>query len=177
MKYLDHNPKKVALVCMGPSCTDYMQYVLTQEFNPYWVDEVWAINMAANAFRFDVCFWMDDLEQQKQFRPMLMEALRQFNKPVITSKRYPKIVPKSFDFPIQEVGSLALKEFGMPYLNNGVAMAVAYAIWKKVETLFLYGADFTYPNRDYAESGRACVEMWLGLACARGMKLGLPPGT
>ena len=69
--YLDHSPKKVALVCMGPSVTDFMVPTLTQEFDPDWVDEVWTINMSANCFRCDVVFWLDDLIALEKFRPNL----------------------------------------------------------------------------------------------------------
>jgi hypothetical protein len=42
-----------------------------------------------------------------------------------------------------------------------------------VKTLKLYGADFTYPNRTYAESGRACLESWVTLATQQGMEVKL----
>ena len=175
--YLDHSPKKVALVCMGPSCTDYLAKTLTQEFDPDWADEVWTINMAANAFRTDLVFWLDDLVEQNKFRPKLFAALRRWGMPVITSVRRPEIVPNSFDYPIAEVAAIAVPIFGRPYLNNGVAMAVAYALWKGVKTITIYGADFTYPNRDFAESGRACVEAWMMVAAAHGLSVELCPTT
>lgn len=173
--YLDHSPKTVALVCMGPSCTDYFTPTLTQEYNPDWVDEVWTINMATMSFRSDVVFWMDDLIQQEKFKPNLFRALRRWGMPVITSVRRPEVVPNSFDYPINEVGSIALPVFGKPYLNNGVAMAIGYALWKGVKTMHIFGADFSYPNRDYAESGRGCVEAWVTLAALRNMSVIISP--
>lgn len=175
--YLDHSPKTVALVGMGPSIGDLMTDTLTQEFKPEFADEVWAINMASNLIWHDVVFWMDDLEDQENYRPGLFKMLRRRGQPVITSKRRPDVIPNSYDYPIQEVGEIALKCFGKPYLNNAVAQAVAYAIWKKVETLKFFGCDFTYPNREYAESGRACVEAWMALASMAGMNLVLSPNT
>ena len=176
-RYLDHSPKKVALVCMGPSVTDYLGATLTQEYDPNWVDEVWTINMSANCFRCDLVFWMDDLIEQEKFKPNLFVALRKFDIPVITSVSRPSVVPKSYDYPIEEVGAIAVPVFGKPYLNNGVAMAIAYALHKQVKTMTVYGADFSYPNRDYAESGRACVESWITLAGIRGMTIALCPQT
>jgi len=175
--YLDHSPKKVALVCMGPSVVDFMTPTMTQEFDPDWVDEVWTINMSANCFRSDVVFWMDDLIAQEKFRPNLFKALRRYGMPVITSTRRPEVVPNSFDFPIVEVGRIGIGHFGKPYLNNGVAMAIGYALWKGVKTMRLYGADFTYPDRNFAESGRACVEAWITLAATREMQIILTPQT
>jgi hypothetical protein len=162
---------------MGPSATDYLGKTLTQEFDPNWVDETWCINMAANPFRCDVVFWMDDLIDQEKFRPKLFVALRKFNIPVITSIARPSVVPNSFDYPIDEVSQLSIPVFGKPYLNNGVAMAIAYALLIGVQDLSIYGADFSYPNRDFAESGRACVESWLTLAGIRGMNIQLCPMT
>jgi hypothetical protein len=167
----------VALVCMGPSITDYLGATLTQEFDPHWVDEVWAINMSINCIRADVCFWMDDLIVQEKFKPNLFKALRKFGVPVITSIARPEVVPNSYDYPIEEVGCMAVPVFGKPYLNNGVAMAIAYALHKGVEAMAIYGADFSYPNRDYAESGRACVESWITLAGIKGMNISLCPAT
>lgn len=177
-RYLDHNPETVALIGMGPSITDVFPETLTQEFMPDWADEIWAINMVSNIFRSDVVFWMDDLHQQETFKPGLLSSLRRRNVPVITSKAYPEIVPESYDFPLDEVATISMPVFGKPYMNNGVAQAIGYAIWKGVKSMKIYGADFSYPNRDYAESGRACVEAWITLACAKNlMEIKLCPNT
>lgn len=175
--YLDHKPEKVALVCMGPSATDWMTKTLTQEFDPDHVDEVWTINMATMCFRTDIVFWMDDLVLQEKFKPRLFVALRRWGLPVITPIRYPHVLEHSFDYPIQEVSNIGIPVFGKPYLNNGVAQAIGYAMWKGVKRLEIYGADFSYPNRDYAESGRACVESWTTLAAVRGMEIALSSNT
>ena len=166
-RYLDHSPETVALVGMGPSISDLFTETLTQEFMPDFADEFWTINMASNMVHSDVVFWMDDLEQQDKFKPGLMSVLRRRGIPVITSQSRPEILPNSYDYPIDEVVALALPIFGKPYLNNGVALAIAYALVKGVKVLKIYGADFSYPNRDYAESGRACVEAWVTVACMR----------
>lgn len=178
-RYLDHSPETVALVGMGPSIGDLFTETMTQEFMPEFADEFWTINMASNIVHSDVIFWLDDLEQQDKFKPGLISVLRRKDVPVITSKSYRKILPNSYDFPIDEVVALALPIFGKPYLNNGVAMAIAYALVKGVKVLKIYGADFSYPNRDYAESGRACVEAWVTVACMRQptMEIRLCPKT
>ena len=181
MRYLRHSPKTVVLLGMGPSLMDYMTDGLTQEFTNDFCDEVWAINMASNIYMADVIFWMDDLKDQEEFRPGLFEVMRAREKrghpyKVITSKAYPDIV-NSYDYPIEQVAKIAIPVFGRPYLNNGVAQAIAYAMVKGVKYLKIYGADFTYPNRDYAESGRACVEAWATLATVKGMEVGISRAT
>ena len=175
--YLKHNPKVVALVGMGPSIVDILSETLTQECSPQWCDEVWAINMVSNAIQHDVVFWMDDLEQQQNFKPGLFDLLRRRGKPLITSVARRDIVPMSYDYPLDEVAAISVPVFGKPYLTNGVAMAIAYAMWKGVETLKIYGCDFTYPNRNFAEEGRACTEAWISLASTRGMNVALSPST
>lgn len=174
---LKHNPRVVSLVGMGPSIVDIFNETLTQECSPHWCDEVWAINMVSNTIWHDVVFWLDDLEQQQNFKPGLFDMLRRRGVPVITSKARRDIVPSSYDYPLDEVCAIGMPVFGKPYLTNGVAMAVAYALWKKVEVLKIYGCDFTYPNRNFAEEGRACTEAWITLATIRGMKIALSPTT
>lgn len=176
-RYLEHSPKTVAVLGMGPSCIDYITDTCTQEFEPGFADEVWAVNMASNTFHHDVVFWMDDLEDQENFKPGLFSCLRRRGKPVITSKRYEDIVPNSYDFPIEEVSKIGMPMFGHPYLANGIAQLIGYAIWKGVKLLKLYGADFTYPNRNYAEAGRACTEAWIVLADKYGMQVKLAPSS
>ena len=41
----------------------------------------------------------------------------------------------------------------------------------------MYGADFSYPYRDYAESGRACVEAWVTLCLVNNVTVELCPST
>ena len=170
-----HSPRSVALVCMGPSVVDYIADTFTQTLTPAFADEVWAINMAANGISHDVCFWLDDIAEENAIRPGLFDLMRKRGKPVITATPYPDIVPTSWPYPVQEVVELGWAAFGKPYLNNGVAMAVAYALWKGVKKLKIYGADFTYPNRGYAETGRACIEAWVTLAICRGMRVNIAP--
>lgn len=177
MKYLNHHPEVVTLVGMGPSLIDVLNATLTQEFSPNFTDEVWAINMVSNVLWHDVVFWMDDFESQQHFKPGLFEMLRKRGKPVISSVARPDIVPNSYDYPINEVSEFSIPYFGKPYLTNGVAMAIAYAMWKKVKVLKIYGCDFTYPDRNFAEAGRACSEAWITLASKTGMEVQMPPST
>lgn len=176
-RYWSHSPKKVALVGMGPSITDFLSERLTQEAAPDFADEIWAINMVAMTLWHDLVIWMDDLYDQEAFKPGLMAELRRHGKPVITAKSYPEIVPTSYDYPIDEIAKMSMHYFGKPYLNNGVAQAIAYAMYRGVETFKMYGCDFTYPNREIAESGRACTESWLTLANTQGMEIQISPNT
>ena len=176
-RFLKHEPKTVALVGMGPSIVDIMNELLTQEASPEFADEVWAINMAANVIRHDMVIWMDDLVTQEAFKPNLFRLLRKYGSPVVTSRAYRNVVPNSYDYPISEVCALSIPMFGKPYLNNGVAQGIGYALYKGVKKLRVYGCDFTYPDRNFAETGRACVEAWIALASFHGMEVALSPTT
>ena len=94
----------------------------------------------------------------------LIKYLDRHKTPVMSSIRRPEMVENSFDYPIDEIAAIGIQRFGKPYLNNGVAQAIGYALWKDVKRVKIYGADFTYPNRTFAEGGRACVESWITLA-------------
>jgi hypothetical protein len=162
---------------MGPSLISMFNECLTQEYSLDWADEVWTINMASMLVRHDLVIWMDDLVDQERFKPGLFTALRKWKSPVLTTKSNRAVIPNSYDYPIDEIVTMSLPVFGKPYFNNGVAMAIAYAMYKGVKKLKLYGCDFTYPNRNYAEGGRGCTEAWLALASASGMELVMPEKT
>jgi hypothetical protein len=86
--------------------------------------------------------------------------------PVYTARAYAEY-PGTVEYPLE----LILNCVGNLYLNNSVAYAVAYAMAIGVPKVSLYGCDFSYPDRHQAESGRACVEMLLGMALTRGMEI------
>ena len=167
-RYLKHSPEKVVLIGMGPSTIDLFTPTLTQEFSrDKWADEVWAVNMAAHLFWHDLVFWMDDLKKQRDFKPDLISELNRRGRPIMTATSYRDVCPTSYDYPIEPVGQLSFDIFKRVYLSNSIAQAIGYAIYKGVKVLKLYGCDFTYPDRNFAEAGRACVEAWVTLAITK----------
>ena len=178
-RYLKHSPKKVVLIGMGPSTIDLFSPTLTQEFSrDKWADEVWAVNMAAHLFWHDLVFWMDDLKKQRDFKPELISELNRRGQPIMTATSHRDVCPTSYDYPINEVGKISFDIFGRVYLSNSIAQAIGYAIYKGVKVLKLYGCDFTYPDRNFAEAGRACVEAWATAAITKyDMDIGLCPRT
>ena len=166
-RYLKHSPKRVVLAGMGPSIVDMYGPTLTQEFSRDFADEVWVVNMAAHLLWHDLVFWMDDLKQQQNFKPKLIESLNDRGRPIMTTVAHTDICPTAYTYPIDEVGKISCETFGKVYLTNSIAHAIAYAIHKDVKELVLYGCDFTYPDRNFAEAGRACVEAWATLAMVK----------
>ncbi len=78
--------------------------------------------------------------------------------------------PGMVEFPLEKV----INGAGRDYFNSTIAYALALAIQEGVESIALYGADYTFPDKHLAEKGRACCEYWLGVASARGIKIGIP---
>lgn len=146
-------------------------------------DAVWGINAVGDVIACDLIFHMDDMKVQEAraaARPggniaAMVRWLKSSPVPVITSiPRYPGHVA----FPLHDVLSGAGQAIGgVPYFNSTAAYAVAYALHLGVKTISLFGVDYTLPNMHTAEQGRACVEFWLGLAAARGIRIVVPEST
>ena len=169
--------ESMALIGMGPSMQAYLSDVITQDRTQDIADEVWAINLAPMALHCDRIIWMDDLEEQNKLFGFSIRKLRERDVPVVTVVAYPDLVPKSETYPINDVALMSLRLFGRIYLNNSVAYAVAYAHTHGVRSMKLYGCDFTYPNWNHAEKGRACVEAWLTAHVLKGGHVDLPNST
>ena len=171
------SPKHVAILGMGPSLERFVDLTKRMGGASAFCDEVWGINALGDIIKCDRIFHMDDVRVQEiraAARPqsniaMMLNWMRKHPGPIYTSQvpedcKYPGLV----EYPLQDV----LNSCGIGYFNSTAAYAVAFAIHIGVEEISLYGCDFTYPNSHQAEMGRACVEFWLGMAYAKGIKLG-----
>tara|TARA_Y100001972_G_scaffold113300_1_gene147845 strand:- start:1371 stop:2048 length:678 start_codon:yes stop_codon:yes gene_type:complete len=159
---------KVAIVGLGGSYSDYIAArVASQEF-----DEVWGINCIGGIIHVDKTFMMDpvsrflDTENAGTQTGVARQFLKTNKKPIITCQLDKRVKHLEL-YPLKEIAL----DLGYCYFNNTVAYAVAYAIWKKVKQISLYGIDYTYKNVSMAESGRACVEFWCAIAATKGIKL------
>lgn len=172
--------KHVSIVAMGGSAESYIANIKQLGDRRAYCDEVWAINAMGGVIQCDLVFHMDDVlvqEIRAAARPgsniaHMLRWLKTTATPVMTSvphADYPATVAYPFEDVVNDLGSV--------YFNNTVAYAVAYAIHRKVEKISLFGCDFGYTNVNKAERGRACVEYWLGVADARGIRLGFPKNT
>jgi hypothetical protein len=159
---------KVAIVGLGGSYADYIAArVASQEF-----DEVWGINCIGAIIHVEKTFMMDpvsrflDTDNAGTQTGVARQFLKTNKKPILTCQLDKRVKHLEL-FPLKEIAL----ELGYCYFNNTVAYAVAYAIWKKVKQISLYGIDYTYKNVSMAESGRACVEFWCAIAATKGIKL------
>ena len=158
----------IAIVGLGGSYADYIAArAASQEF-----DEVWGINCIGDIIHVDKTFMMDpvsrflDTDNAGTQTGVARQFLKTNKKPIITCQLDKRVKHLEL-FPLKEV----TLDLGYCYFNNTVAYAMAYAIWKKVNKISLYGIDYTYKNVSMAESGRACVEFWCAIAVTKGIKL------
>ena len=170
-------PETVAIIGMGPSMKDFFTETITQDRKEKFADEIWCINLSAMALRCDRVVWMDDLKSQNEDFEYSVWDLARLQVPVLTTIAYPELVPMSENYPISPVADMSLDYFGRIYINNSVAYAIAYAMLIGVKLIKLYGCDFTYPNRNTAEEGRACVEAWLTVHSQQGGHVQIAPSS
>jgi hypothetical protein len=145
---------------MGNSQLDYHKMVTHSKS----FDEVWAINAMIGVLkRINRAFVMDpvsrffDTGDAGNMTVMMREALPTADYPIYTCE-LDKRVPALEEYPIE---SIAL-ELDCGYFNNTIAYAIAFALWNKVGSINMFGADFTYKgNLYFAEQGRGCCEFWL----------------
>jgi hypothetical protein len=173
-------PDHVVILGLGPSCEAYIDHVKRLGGRHVYADEVWAINALGGIVQCDRIFHMDDVRIQQvraAARPesniaRMLEWMRVHPGPIYTSRAHPDY-PGLVEFPLQDV----INSCGVAYLNNTAAYAVAYAVHIGVKQISCFGMDYTYANAHDAEKGRACTEFHLGIAKARGIKIGLTDKT
>lgn len=171
---LDSRPKKVAIVALGRSCGAFLQEVMQTANMKDPFDEIWTVNRGFRHIKHDKLFVMDDLKWLEEIKdPTYAEFLRNHDRPIITSTRYDDY-PTSVEYPIDDV----LQAIGDDvFCVNTVAYMVAYALSIGVKHMAIYGADFAYPNGNFAESGGQAVAYLLGMAGKFQATFQLPQGT
>ena len=173
-------PEHVVILGLGPSLESYVDRVKRMGGRHAFADEVWGVNAVGGVLQCDRVFHMDDVRIQEiraAAQPQsniarMLEWLRKHPGPVYTSRPHPDY-PGLVAYPLQDV----VNSCGWSYFNSTVAYAVAYAVHIGVKQISLFGLDFTYADSHKSEKGRGCVEFHLGIAAARGIKIGFPENT
>ena len=168
---LDTTPESVTIVALGPSNADYIGRAGCKK-SFLRTDEVWVVNSAIDVFRADKAFIMDDLRRIRRRFPEWSAELKQTSVPIITSKVYPEF-PTSIAFPLDEVFKCVKDDV----FTTSVAYMIAYAIYKKVKDLYLFGCDFWYPGSLSKEPGAEAVTYLLGIAKERGVHFRIPQSS
>ena len=168
---------RVAILGLGPSLNQYVELTKRLGSRRKLADVVWGINAVGDVIRCDAVIHMDDVRIQERRAAAAPDSniaamlgwLRTYPGPIYTSIPHPEY-PGTVAYPLQDV----VRDLGSIYFNSTAAYAVALAIHKGATEILCFGMDFTYPNSHDAEQGRACVEFWLGVATARGIKVQAP---
>jgi len=170
----------VAIVALGPSSMQFLKYAEGAGGSKSYCDEVWGVNMNGGVLQCDRIFHMDDLKIQEMriaYGSPIAEKLtgmlawmKDHPGPIYTSRAYADY-PGSVDYPLEDV----IRATGAPYYNNTVPYALALAISLPVKKMSLFGLDYTYPDSQAAETGRACCEYWLGRAHGMGIEVFIAP--
>lgn len=169
--------KRVVIVGMGDSRNDFVAGRLLPESAAVLADsEVWAVNYMAAVIRCDKMIAMDPFDHpdiEREYPAGHLEWLRQSQLPIISCKKVPGYNIE--EYPLKDLSDAF---GGFKYFNNTVAYAVALAIYHGAEEIAMFGCDYYYvdpqrPDWDAKalETGRACVEFWLGVAVARGIRV------
>jgi len=169
--------KRVAILGLGPSLNQYVELTKRLGSRAKLCDETWGINAVGDVIRCDRVIHMDDVRVQERRAAAapdsniaeMLKWLRTYPHPIYTSVPHPDY-PSTVAYPLQDV----IRDLGTIYFNSTAAYAVALAIHERATDIMCLGMDFTYPNAHDAEQGRACVEFWLGLATARGIRVQAP---
>lgn len=153
--------RKLAIVAMGGSNRDYMNYNFDKKNPENIADEIWTVNSAAFIFKSDAAIMMDDAKDLEERRPEYIQRVKNElgDLPILTSRAYPDY-PNMVQYPLAEI----LTKFQFRYLNGSVAYGLAYALWAGYKNIMLYGCDYMYDNKPAIyESGRGCVEFWIAI--------------
>ena len=174
-------PESVAILGLGPSLGEYVEFAKRLGSRRTMFDEVWGINSAIDVINCDRGFMMDNPAVQEiraAAKPdsniaAMLTWMKTHPGPIYTSvphPDYPGLVPYPLADVINATG-------GMAYFNSTGAYAVAFAVYLGVKKIYLFGIDYTYRSSHMAEKGRANVEWYLGIHKARGGVIGLPVTT
>lgn len=167
---------RVAIVGLGPSAMSFVRMVEGLGDPKRMFDEIWAVNGFSNVLKSDRGFAMDDVRVQEARAKggnkkiqHLLASYKRHSGPIYTSRTHPDY-PALVDYPLEAVLNSSP---GRAYFNSTIAYAIALAIHEKVESIGMFGADYTFKDLHIAEKGRGCCEYWLGVAEARGIKVGV----
>lgn len=168
---------RVAILGLGPSLGQYVELTKRLGSRAKLCDETWGINAVGDIICCDRVIHMDDVRIQERRAAAAPDSniaamlpwMRRHPGPIYTSISHPDY-PGTVAYPLEAV----VRDLGTVYFNSTAAYAVALAIHKGAKHIMCFGIDFTYPNAHDAERGRACVEFWLGVATARGIRVEAP---
>lgn len=167
-------PKSVAIVALGRTSPHFITEAVNRGSSdkpPF--EEVWTVNRGFRGFVHDKLFVMDDFRWIEEKHPAYAEFLKKHDRPIITSTLYPDY-PNAVEYPLDEVCRFFKEDC---FAVNTIAYMVAYAIMIGVKDIYIYGADFHYPDGQTAEAGGMGVAWLLGWHKKNGGNYHIPAGS
>jgi hypothetical protein len=138
---------------------------------------VWGLNTHIMSRPFDILFEPHDVEwwlrnyneitwwhKQDMLYPRHIERVNEMGLPYLTLKEY-DFIPSSYEYPVNQI----CNTFKVDYLTGGIDFMLAYAIYRGVESIDLYGVHTT--RDDEYEYQKASLEFWIGVAIGRGIDI------
>lgn len=119
---------------------------------------VWVVNHAARVYSHNLSWNTHDLSRLCAAQPDMKfhSFYEEYDRPVVTLRPYADL--KTLIYPIKEI----VEFFQEDYFFGAAPYMLAYAGWCGAKTIRIFGADFDYLDRDDYESGRCCMEYWMG---------------
>ena len=173
-------PKNVVLICLGESTrNDYIGGCMERD-SPQWLldaDERWTLNRGTLIYRHDLAFALDYLDGESAFYPAYAAQLWNHDKPLITShaEGWPNHI---HEYPFKEMWNWLIKDVKpnhQDWLINSVPLIAIYAAMIGVQSLTIFGADYTLHNQK--EDGAANLAYWAGVLERVGMTIKAPDSS
>ena len=109
---------------------------------------------------------MNRLSQSQQGRlRMVFKKCRVTNTTIITPND--SSYEKHIKYPLEEI----IEYFGVDYFASSIDYALAYAIYKGVKEIHIYGINFVDTNIAEYTRQKPSAEFWIGFAKGRGIKV------
>ena len=159
--------RAITIIGNGPSVmqgydkeTDSAQFANIQTDNP-----VWTVNGGWMIYKSELGFAMDDLRFNNKPDHISTFQLhcREINCPLITSTAYPEY-PKSVAFPLAEM----VKKIPFRLYHETLHYMLAFAILCEVESITMFGCDYTADKEPWARAG---AEAWIMTASLMGINV------
>jgi hypothetical protein len=123
-------------------------------------DILWGVNDVWKRRDVDVVFNMHTYQSNKEIFKSSVEYVNKYQKPFVTLKEI-KDVPTSIRFPIEEMHT--------HYFTNSIAYMIAYALYRGVEEINIYGCGLDRASK-YAKQ-KHNIEYWVGYARGCGINV------
>ena len=140
--------------------------------------KIWAVYSAVQHLhgKIDLAFGADPLERltDKKGKTESIVAMKAVVMSEVFRRKIPIFLPKEYSehptsvkYPLKEI----VDKFGITYFSNTICYMIAYAVYKEVKSIDLFGINMSYGSEYEHEKGG--LEFWLGFAMGKGLKVNI----